>query len=89
MSDTVLVSGGAGRTGSRIASRLKDAGRTASILTRRPPGGVHYQGMRNAIAAAAPGTVIAQISQISITRPDAYPSVRNTIRPDQDVARAR
>lgn len=42
--------------------------------------GVHYDGMRHVITATAPDTSVLLVSQIYITRPEAYPAVRNTIR---------
>jgi uncharacterized protein YbjT (DUF2867 family) len=43
------------------------------------PRAVHHQGVRHVVAGAAPGTHVVLVSQIYITRPDAYPAVAPTI----------
>ena len=41
---------------------------------------MHYGGVRHVIEVAESGTHIVLVTQIYITRPDAYPEVRNVIR---------
>ena len=44
------------------------------------PERVHYQGVKHVIEAAESGTHVVLVTQIYITRTDAYPEVRNVIR---------
>jgi uncharacterized protein YbjT (DUF2867 family) len=43
------------------------------------PQAVHHEGARHVVAGAAAGTHVVLVSQIYITRPDAYPAVAPTI----------
>jgi uncharacterized protein YbjT (DUF2867 family) len=43
------------------------------------PTAVHDQGSRHVVAAATPGTHIVMVSQIYITRPDAFPAAADVI----------
>lgn len=125
-SDPVLVIGGAGRTGRRVAGRLVEQGRNVQVLSRHPlhgdgqdaSGGVqHLRGDLTAMdpavldavggivvsveppsdaagaealmhrgvaalarAAAARQVPVVLVSQIYITRPDAYPQMRAVIK---------
>ncbi len=126
--ESVLVIGGAGRTGRLVVDQALHDGMDVRVLTRRsassdrvhvvtgsitsparvrtavdgvaavvivvesdagsggsnPPEEVHHRGVRHVLDAVDAGTRLVLISQIYITRPQAYPEVADTI-----AARAR